>query len=672
MGGWAAGRDYDPFEVSNEAFKSCAFTDELEQLPPQQQHCPLTDVAAWRAKGGVPAILTALRENTDDKEEALRSLLTLSEDPGDSQELAQEGTVRELLRLYDFQSQALTEVLPQVVVAVTHHTSNGPSQLVAAFSDENPQVVFGAAALARHLIEDPRVLPRLLDAGIVRGLVRVLYHPSPSCCSAGLLACAAMADLPVLLPRFTTAGVLSAMMYAICEGCTPGDSSDEEEDLSKHVCNLRCPIDDEFDVRMLDSCVIAQSVILSILLSSRALKRRYRRMAKEIVLAADAADAFVRALTMSTGTSGDDGKGIAIFALPAYLLITVIDGLRACNCRGCTNLRCIFIKDMVNEGLLAGVGRLITPHSYTVSNHGFTLLDSLLDSLSVRDLPAGRTRPLAAALARYIEDEAESYEKAGKALGRLCSVCGLPPPFGAHPEKLIRNLIRLMGTVSGAPSALELSYVIGPLLRAADLGPEMIKVTISSGFIQRVLCILSCEHHTKCGVTNFGNPSRLHAAMLDTLYLVILKGADVVMEIALRCDFAVLIKPSLQSTNRLLLLVALTATEKALRTSQGHKLLRQKGVSSRVISTLLKSEDAHVVEAAKKALQALRKGRELESPENEADGKLTAARSRGSKRVMAVAGRHGVQMVSFQTVWMRKSSCFGSHADGVHELVRLW
>lgn len=631
----------------------CASAD--EPLSPMQQ-CPgpPADTGALQASGSLAAIMPDLHsEDTDVKDEAVRSLLALFNGTasGTCQELAREGIVRELLQLYDFQSEARTDALPQVICTVIDRSPNGPSQLVAALSDEDPQVVFAAAALSRHLIDEPGVRRRLLDAGIIDRLVRVLYHPSPSCCSAGLLACAALADLPLLLPRFMAAGLVSAILYVISDGCTPDESSDVEEDVSKRICTLRCPTDDQADIRLMDSCVVAQSVMLSILLSNRMLKRRYRRFATEIALATDAAEALVRGLTVGTGTVGDDGKGVALLGLPGYLLITLIKGLRACNCHGCTHLRCNFVADMANEGLLAGVGRLITPHSYTVTSHGFTLLDHVLDSLGTEDLLRGRTRPLAAALARYIEDEAKDYWKAGKALGRLCSSCVVVPPFGEHPEKLVRNMIRLLGTESELlPSGTELSYVVVPHLRAADIGPEMIKAAISGGFIQRALRILCCTFGdgVKSAVDDFGNPSSLQPALLSTLYLVILESVDVVMEIALRCGFAFLIKQSLRSTNRKLLLSALRAVQKALRVSQGHEHLQQKGVDSRTIRALLNNKDGGVAEAAQKALQALRVGGYLESDPGEA-GALMTTRSRGSKRVTAMARRRGAQKVRLES-----------------------
>eukprot|EP00884_Botryococcus_braunii_P004386 jgi/Botrbrau1/13949/Bobra.250_1s0004.1 len=174
------------------------------------------------AQGRIPAAMAKVRSGS--LEEALGAALTLAEMVGDADgqvELAREGTVLALLRVFDCPSLKHEEslLLNRVLLFILGSSLAMTAEMLMAFSHPDSRIAFAAIAVIQEALVDKVMFRRTLAAGAAPALVAALAHPSPYCRSAAAFVSGNTASAsPEVRSALQQAGLVPALVRVLREG----------------------------------------------------------------------------------------------------------------------------------------------------------------------------------------------------------------------------------------------------------------------------------------------------------------------------------------------------------------------------------------------------------------------------------------------------------------------
>eukprot|EP00884_Botryococcus_braunii_P004393 jgi/Botrbrau1/13955/Bobra.250_1s0009.1 len=421
----------------------------------------------WEDRGGLSAALAAIRSGSPETAlDAARALHALANDANAAQDLAREGTVRALLRVFDNPAldQDEAAVLNETLIYIIQNNPAMCTQLVAAYADPDPRIAFAAASVSKSAIEDDVSSASLVGAGVAPALVALLSHASPFCRSAAALAIPSALKAPVTARALQRAGLVPAMMRILREG-SPRERPPAIGPGAFTAWDFQIPpIAHETDLPVLaDPCCCVWPAALGIITHTSGLGREFAQTK-------DAAEVFVDAIRRMPQ---------ARKIIPARVLSRILVDLK-----GIPQM-VSFSSALMSAGFPGAIASLIRPDDKDSSHYAMNTI------LQVHGFSQANVKPVGAALVRYIEADGNDIETAICALSRLSLLCKQKPEvfvkatLGKDPPKLVENLARFM--VKGTPfESLQAYVLLLDYIQWAD-GEVLLPIAVKAGFIPGIL-----------------------------------------------------------------------------------------------------------------------------------------------------------------------------------------
>eukprot|EP00884_Botryococcus_braunii_P005689 jgi/Botrbrau1/15120/Bobra.320_1s0004.1 len=427
-------------------------------------------------------------------EDALKAALSLSPLTWDNATIEQadrDGAVRALLRLFDNPALTIHDVraLQDTVFAAICKSKTGYAQLVRAYSDPDPDLVFAAVVLSKRLLLDEKADQGMMVAGFAPVLLAVLSHASPYCRGAAAITSCAARTGSEPLGALRCAGLVREMMRVVEAGPPTGDHPPPKNAVfaSLALCTHAAatgnlgegPLPDPYEV----VCGAVGKLFANV-----------KVIAQEFVALGDTAGAVLRAL----------GRHSREALAPIKLLKLMISEILVVKSE--SGLSTSHLSETV-PAILADLIR-------SDGNVAVTL-EALDVSLPHHDLSAASIRPLTAALVRYIEEGG-----LGGCLGLGLASCMLlelailfedreafiRSALGKEPQKLVENLARFMleyesRAVRSRSHELLVNYIQWGGREA------LLPSAVAGGFIPALL--RACKEATACGSQVLLNPAKI-------------------------------------------------------------------------------------------------------------------------------------------------------------------
>lgn len=474
-------------------------------------------VEFWRPKG-LGATLEAVR--TGSREQAFQAALALATLEADEftaqQRFASPGTVKALLRVFNavpppvniYDIYSLQETLRRIIQA----GPAGPTQLVAAFTDPDPQIVSAAVYHSGRMFQSQDLASRLLAAGAAPALVAALSHSSPMCRSVAAVTVCHAVVVPETLQALLSVGLVPALMQIVRQGArlpippAPLSGSERAENLSyPSMRRYGTAVQDPFNY----ACYALVEVLGCDPLA-----------AQHIAAFSTSAESLVRPLQ-----TGSD-----LTCAAAHLLALTLRALEP------GQRKRDFVSALVSNGFPQAVSHLIKLGGFPCTN-GLIAVDEALAAADADILSAQQKGAIGRALVQAIlespGEEGEAYEgevnyvgregvtlsDVGKAAWALCKVREMFGPqtkqfskaiLQSNALKLVKKLSFMMKAGTPPPLSLRASVLIldciiasldqagvpsQPFSQRISQQPppacsNLLRAALEGGFIQGVLRLL--------------------------------------------------------------------------------------------------------------------------------------------------------------------------------------
>eukprot|EP00884_Botryococcus_braunii_P001214 jgi/Botrbrau1/11093/Bobra.0219s0004.2 len=577
--------------------------------------------------GGDSAALAALCSGSS--EDALKAALSLSPmtwEDATKEQAERDGAVRALLRLFDDPSLPIQDVcaLQDTVFAAICTTRTGYAELVRAYSDLDPDLVFAAVALSKRLLLDDRASRGMMAAGFAPALLAVLSHESPYCRGAAAIAACAARTGSEPLGALRCAGLMREMMRVVEAGAPTGAHPPPKNAIfaSLALCTKtdapgslgRGPLPDPYDV----VCDAAHPLFSTA-----------KMMVPEFVALGDTACAVLRAL----------GQHSREALPPLRLLSYMITQIQLGN----------FQFGLSTAHLTAEVPAILADLIRPDGNAAVTL-EALKVDLHGLVLSAASIRPLTAALVRYIEEGGSEVDPASRMLFVLANIFEDREAFvrstlGKEPHKLVENLARYMLTndrrqVQWWPLHVLVSYVQWGGREA------LLPAAVAGGFIPALL--RACREAMPCGSEALIADAKLadkeQVIIWQGLSLVVESGEERFMAEALRCGLLGKLASVIPTGTAELRSLALGIVRSLLRDPEAVEQMREAKIWPTLLLGVADHPDPLVAESVEKiyktAIADPRLAAELESAD--APKTLRASRAKAHASVPQCLPREAI------------------------------
>eukprot|EP00884_Botryococcus_braunii_P004389 jgi/Botrbrau1/13951/Bobra.250_1s0006.2 len=419
--------------------------------------------SARQARGSFAATLKKIRSGSPQEAlDASRDLRDIPIDAAAAKELAHEGTVLALLKVFEAPTLTFEEAQSwhKVLIEIMRHHPAVLPQLVAALAVPDESIVYAAAYLCEAVLDDDSKGMNMIAAGAAPALVNVLSHPSMYCQSAAVNAFTRAIEAPKTMKAFRKAGMVAGLLRILREAPPPECPAPKAPKILS-VYDFRIP--EVTRGRMLPELHDPSGVACAALIE---LTHQLSAVALEVAAHFDSPAALVRCLRQG----GDRGQ------LTVFLLVMVLGKVDEATDSSVDKQQ--FTKALLAEGFGEVIVRLVR-----LDDSGITSF-ALQAACMVTVFARANSAPIVAMLVRYIEAGGKDIAAAVCGLHRV-SLFGpdrgtdfVKSTLGKDPSKFVENLARLLvkedGLSCSRAHGLLLNYIkwsdTAPLLRAAVAG----------------------------------------------------------------------------------------------------------------------------------------------------------------------------------------------------------